>query len=126
MPHSLQFVYRGLAVLFVMFVFGPVAVAQNLAGLEQGIKPYGSYEGGDIDSVSMVNGSLTLHMPLISYPQRGGKLRVGFSLIYANPMLQPWAVCNPYAHTCSSSGYNVVYGAPRRRLDVLSRNKRGC
>ena len=112
MPHSLQFVYRGLAVLFVMFVFGPVAVAQNLAGLEQGIKPYGSYEGGDIDSVSMVNGSLTLHMPLISYPQRGGKLRVGFSLIYANPMLQPWAVCNPYAHTCSSSGYNVVYGAP--------------
>jgi hypothetical protein len=48
------------------------AHAQNLAGLEQGIKPYGSYEGGDIDSVSMVNGSLTLHMPLLSYPQRGG------------------------------------------------------
>jgi hypothetical protein len=50
--------------LFLVTV--PFSNAQDLAGLEQGIKPYGSYEGGDIDSISLVNGSLTLHVPLIS------------------------------------------------------------
>ena len=93
---------------------------QDLAGLEQGIKPYGSYEGGDIDSVSMVNGNLTLHIPLISYPQRGGRLHMGFALVYSNPILQPYASCNPIQHTCSSSGYNVLYhwGAGTGRLAI--------
>ncbi len=114
MPYSPQLLYRGLVVLLLLIVFAPVvATAQDLAGLEQGIKPYGSYEGGNIDSISMVNGSLTLHMPLISYPQRGGKLHVGFSLMYANPILQPWATCNPRTQICTQSGYNVNYGAPK-------------
>lgn len=80
------------------------------SGIEQGIKPYGSYEGGDIDSVSMVNGSVTLHIPLLSYPQRGGKLHVGFSLVYANPILQPQATCDGFRHICTKSWYNVDYG----------------
>jgi hypothetical protein len=52
--------------------------------LERGLKPYGSFEGGNIDSVSMTNGSLNLHIPLLSYPQRGGKLHVGFFVKYDN------------------------------------------
>jgi len=75
------------ACLLCLFLFGPVfANAQDLAGLEQGIKPYGSYHGGDIDSVSMVNGGLTLRIPLISFPQRGGRLHLGVSVIYNNPV----------------------------------------
>ena len=67
--------------------------AQESAGEEQGLKPYGTFHGGDIDQVSMVNGKLTLNIPLVSYPQRGGKLHAGFSLIYHNPsyeMLDVW------------------------------------
>ena len=94
-------------VLFLFLVNSIAANAQDLAGLEQGIKPYGSYHGGDIDSVSMVNGSLTLNIPLISYPQRGGKLHMGFVLVYANAILQPFASCNPVTHVCSTSGYQV-------------------
>ena len=101
------------SVIFLFLLNVVAANAQDLAGLEQGIKPYGSYEGGDIDSISMVNGSLTLHMPLISYPQRGGKLNVGFSLMYANPILQPWGICNPSTKVCTETGYNLNYGAPR-------------
>ncbi len=102
---------RLLALTFVFLLARALPLkAQTLAGVEQGIKPYGSYEGGDIDSVSMANGSLTLNLPLISYPQRGGKLNVGFNLVYANPWLQPWAShCNPFNHFCSNTGYNLVY-----------------
>ena len=63
------------------------ADAQDVSGLEQGIKPYGSYDGGNLDSVNLANGSLSLHIPLISYPQRGGKLNVGFSIAYSNPTI---------------------------------------
>jgi YD repeat-containing protein len=100
------------SLLFILLLSNVLAAnAQDLAGLEQGIKPYGSYEGGDIDSISMVNGSLTLHIPLISYPQRGEKLHVSFSLVYANPYLQPWAVCDPFRQYCSKFGYNLYYGS---------------
>jgi RHS repeat-associated protein len=95
------------SMLFLFLVNSIAANAQDLAGLEQGIKPYGSYHGGDIDSVSMVNGSLTLNIPIISYPQRGGKLHMGFVLVYANAILQPFASCNPVTHVCSTSGYQV-------------------
>jgi RHS repeat-associated protein len=84
--------------------------AQTLAGVEQGIKPYGSYEGGNFDSVSMVNGSLTLNIPLVSYSQRGGKLQMAFRLVYNNPWLQPFATnCNPYTKFCKTTGYNLAY-----------------
>jgi len=78
---------------------GATAHAQDVAGLEQGLKPYGSYDGGNLDSVSMVNGGLSLQIPLVSYPQRGGKLNVSFSIGYNSPSLAP--IGNEY---CPSNG----------------------
>jgi YD repeat-containing protein len=99
--------YRVRHVLYLafapFFLYSFSANAQDMAGLEQGIKPYGVYHGGDIDSISMVNGSLTLHIPLISYPQRGGKLHLGLSLVYTTPSLSSEAGQT----TCPSS--NVCY-----------------
>jgi hypothetical protein len=46
-------------------------LAQTNVNEEQGLKPFDSWHGGDLDSVSMSNGALTLHIPLSSYPQRG-------------------------------------------------------
>ena len=45
--------------------------AQTNVNEDQGLKPYDSWHGGDLDSISMTNGSLTLHIPLVSFPQRG-------------------------------------------------------
>jgi len=60
------------------------AHAQQDPELEVGMKPFGSYHGGNIDTVSLFNGQLSLDIPLISYPQRGGKLKLEFHLTYAN------------------------------------------
>src|SRR5215831_5521139 len=62
--------------------------AQNDPNLEQGLKPYGSYHGGDLDSISLTSGNLTVQIPLISYPQRGN-LRFGFELAYN---AKPWII----------------------------------
>src|SRR5712675_2313760 len=70
--------------LIVFFFFAMVASAQNDVNLDQGLKPYGSYMGGNIDTVSLTNGNLMLHIPLVSYPQRGGRLSLAFYLRYNN------------------------------------------
>ncbi|HET9281362.1 MAG TPA: RHS repeat-associated core domain-containing protein [Candidatus Angelobacter sp.] len=54
--------------------------AQENPNLDNGIDPYGSYHGGQIDSVSVINGGLTLHAQVTSYPQRGS-LNVDYYLI---------------------------------------------
>jgi hypothetical protein len=53
------------------------------AGDQLGEVPYETYHGGDIDAVSLTNGGLSLHIPLLSYPQRGA-LHASFSLRYNN------------------------------------------
>jgi hypothetical protein len=42
----------------------------------------------------MVNMKLNLHIPLVSYPQRGGKLHVGFYVSYWNQIFTPDLDCN--------------------------------
>ncbi len=44
----------------------PVALAQTTPDLEEGMKPYGDFHGGDIDQVSLSSGKLVLNIPLIS------------------------------------------------------------
>ncbi len=70
-----------LVVVAVALLCGPV-FAQTNVNEEQGMKPYDSWHGGDLDSVSMTNGGMVLHIPLVSYPQRGN-LDLGFS-VYSN------------------------------------------
>jgi len=55
------------------------ALGQTNVNEEQGMKPYDSFHGGDLDSISMTNGGLVLHIPLVSFPQRGN-LDLSFSL----------------------------------------------
>lgn len=54
-------------------------LAEGNPNEENGLKPYGSYHGGDVDTVSLTNGNVMLHIPLFSYPQRGD-LRANFFL----------------------------------------------
>jgi len=68
--------------LFVAVLASASAVAQTNVNEEQGLKPYDAWHGGDLDSISMTNGGLSLHIPLVSFPQRGN-LDLSFA-IYAS------------------------------------------
>jgi RHS repeat-associated protein len=78
--------------LLGIFVFGIVffsvsAFAQTLPDEEQGLRPYGSWHGGDLDSVSLTNGGLVLHIPLATFPQRGN-LDLSFSVRFSSKQWQ--------------------------------------
>jgi YD repeat-containing protein len=63
----------GLLCLALFLGAGSVgAFAQSQPNTENGAKPYGSYDGGSLDTVNTMNGNLLLHAPLLpDYPQRG-------------------------------------------------------
>jgi hypothetical protein len=105
---------RFLFLLLFPVVFLLPSFAQTDAFSEAGTKPYGAFHAGDIDSVSMVNGKLNLHIPLASFPQRGGKLKLDFWLSYFNPVLEEAQICIPskpcvYQSVWSGNGVGVSY-----------------
>jgi hypothetical protein len=70
---SLAFVEEAQVTSLKMWVvlavlFAGIICAFGQAANEQGIKPYGSYHGGDIDSVNVSNGHLELRIPLLGHP----------------------------------------------------------
>jgi len=87
--------------LLCTFLFMAVAAfGQNPPNLESGLHPYGSYHGGDLDTVSLASGNLTLHIPIISYPERGGKLDVNYFLVLnSKGWITQWHVTNQTTNT---------------------------
>lgn len=67
--------------LLLILICSAICIAQANPNLEQGMKPFGSYVGGDIDSVSLSNGNLRIEIPVWSAPQRGA-LPLKFVLLY--------------------------------------------
>ena len=47
--------------------------------------PLKSYHGADIDSVDLDTGTLAVKVPILSYPQRGGVLRLDFTMVGTQP-----------------------------------------
>src|SRR5262249_21010523 len=78
LPQSLSKFRRKLEVwllpAFITVTLASSLSAQAAPDVEQGMKPYGSYHGGDLDSISMSNGNLFFHADLFAYSQRGGEL----------------------------------------------------
>jgi len=91
--------------LLIYCFSGCIASAQATPDVDQGFRPYGSYEGGDIDTVNLSNGNLTLHIPVLSYPQLG-KVKLDFTLVYN---AQPWRTLLLAAGT-SDPVYTEQYG----------------
>ena len=69
-----------------------LSFAQGDPTFTQGLKAYGSYHAGDIDAISLENGKLDLHAPLLSYPQRGD-LQMNFTIRYNNPLFSVTQIC---------------------------------
>lgn len=83
----------------VMFLLSVSNLGTAQAIDEQGIKPYGSYHGGNIDIITLNNSKLELHIPLLSYPQRG-KLQLGFEVRYQSEMWDETKSCPPIQQGC--------------------------
>ncbi len=60
-----QSTLQRIAFICCLFAVGAIAAAQDLPIDEKGLKPFGTYLGGNLDSISMSNGSLTLHIPVL-------------------------------------------------------------
>jgi RHS repeat-associated protein len=100
---------RTLVALAFLAFFATGVQAQIDPVLEQQ-KLFGAYSK-DFDSISMVNGGLSIHIPLFSYPQRGGKLRLNLELIYQG---FGWTLA-PMPH--NEPGY-LVSGGPGGRFSI--------
>jgi len=78
-------VFALIFALVCTYLFAPSGSAQTTTPPDDalqspGISPWQSYQHGDFDSVNVLNGALTLHIPLYSLPQRG-RLSLSFSIV---------------------------------------------
>jgi RHS repeat-associated protein len=72
--------HRHALVILALFLVCGIAQSQQIS-LEPGITPYGTHEGGDVDTVNVGSGAVHIHIPLVSYPQRGKELSLSFSIM---------------------------------------------
>jgi RHS repeat-associated protein len=82
-----------LAFFFSIFMLALCRPACAQDDFEQGVLPYQSYHTSDFDSVNLSNGNLVLHIPLLSYPQRG-----------ALPPIQIYIGSNSSTHVVAGHG----------------------
>jgi hypothetical protein len=54
--------------------------AQTSPSLENGWKPFGSYEGSHLDTVNLMNGNLMFHAPIMPDVPGRGALGIHYSL----------------------------------------------
>ncbi len=80
-----------LVILAIILAGSIPVLAQSNPNEEQGLKPYDSWHGGDLDSVSLSNGGLVLHLPLASFPQRGN-LDLSFMVRFST---KQWRLVTP-------------------------------
>ena len=65
---------------------------------QDGITPYQSYDESSFDTVDLQGGAVQLHIPIISYPQKGKLPPLTLELIYNQPhwtKLQTYDPPNP-------------------------------
>jgi hypothetical protein len=98
------------ALLFPMILFfGLSSFSQVNADLEQGMKPYGSYHGGDLDHISLSNGNLFFQADLLTYSQRSGELSYPIVLRYNEENLSEFQNCQP-GQQLTQCQINVIFG----------------
>lgn len=80
-------------VFLAITIFCGSTFGQTNVNEEQGLKPYDSWHGGDLDSVSLTSGGLVLHIGLVSFPQRGN-MPLDFALRYSSKQWQIRTFCS--------------------------------
>jgi RHS repeat-associated protein len=75
------------AIAFLVLLISTAGISRThaqSASMAPDARPYGTFDGSDIDSISTVNGGLQLNIPLWSVRQRGN-LSLSFALRYNSP-----------------------------------------
>ena len=121
-------------VVALLLAFAPqIAFSQGDPNIENGFKFYGSYDGTTMDTVNLMNGNLTLHIPLPFYfAQRGSKLDPRNYLVYnsknwsvsdqvsGDSIEYFWTYVGATGHPTSAWAYNGAYLAtPVTNLTLL-------
>lgn len=91
---------RSAILLLVVAFTVTFGMCQSNVNEQQGLKPYDSLHGGDVDSVSLPSGSLSLHIGLAAFPQRGD-IPLDFSLRYSSKAWQVKAKPSCYNPNCN-------------------------
>jgi YD repeat-containing protein len=84
-----------------------------------GLQPYVAYHGGGLDSVSTMNGSLTVHIPLISYPQRGSSLALSYSVIFNSFGFQDLVICDATPDPNGPNDNIPLHDCPSERVSFI-------
>lgn len=80
---SLRFCALIVLVLATSLCASGQTLPPTTADDQMGFQPFNSFHGGDIDHIGLVNGTVTLDYPFLSYSQRG-KLHLDFHLYYTD------------------------------------------
>jgi len=109
--YGFQFLWKGFVLMIVLLGSPLLLLAQSQYEFDEGMRPFGAYQAGDVDSTNLSNGALSVTIPLISYPQRGGKLKLEYTLRYHSGWSQAIYSCDLVANTgkCVSASLKV-YG----------------
>lgn len=99
---NMRVVRRFSLVCGICLLLIPSSFAQTPTSDGQGFTPYATFQGGDIDSINLSTGNVVIKIPLLSYPQRGGKLRLVFNFydtnknwwVYNNGKVANWTFAN--------------------------------
>lgn len=83
---------RLLVLTAILIAAGSFTSAQTNPNTDQGLKPYDSFHGGNLDSVRVTSGNLFFHTTEYSAAQRG-KAALTFSLQYNNKGFRLQIVC---------------------------------
>jgi RHS repeat-associated protein len=103
-------ILSGLAVLLLIASAARPARAQNDPAYELATQPYAAYNGGNIDKIDLFSGNLSLDIPLISYPQKGGKLKLAFGVHYQSGPAMVYQSCDPTFDYCWYDMYSFDHG----------------
>jgi len=106
------------ALRFALLVLLSLEALQLPAGAQNaptivGVAPFAAIHAGDVDRINLSNGSLSVDIPIASYPQRGGKLRLDLTLHYENRGFFSYQICNPPPAGCvtvnnwNGSGFEI-------------------
>jgi hypothetical protein len=109
----------------LLIVYASLVQAQYDYLPKVGINDFATYQHTDIDSVDLSTGNVNLHIPLVSFPQKGNKLRLNFMIRYNEPQWSfsigatqsngnglitsgNWAITNNQGFTARPLGVDVV------------------
>jgi hypothetical protein len=72
---SMRLARLAFVVFAIVIISNGVLLAQTAPNLENGWKPFGSYDGTHLDTVNLLNGNLMLHAPIVGQRQHARRFR---------------------------------------------------